>query len=217
MIETLVELLGNFYASNDLTNFEAISRNIHASIPNDLVSLQFLGLAYYRTGRIKDAIQIFDQAVRRKKTARKTDLHETDVLPQCNENSAEVCFLEATRSNPKLSGAWYDLGKAFLDLKRFEPAISAFRSAIIAQPAFAPAILALGQAALHVKDLATAEDGFSRLRKLQPNNDKAYLGLAMVYRKRRDFPTARACFVRARMLLGNLVGIENLKHRRCPD
>ena len=46
MIRTLVDLLGTFYASNDLSNFEFIARSIYSSVPGETVSLQFLGLAY---------------------------------------------------------------------------------------------------------------------------------------------------------------------------
>ena len=67
MIGTLVDLLGNFYVDNDLTHFETIARTLHASVPEDLVSLQFLGLAFYRTGRIDEAVSIFDKVVRRRK------------------------------------------------------------------------------------------------------------------------------------------------------
>jgi tetratricopeptide (TPR) repeat protein len=214
MIKTLVDLLGNFYASNDFTNFEAIARSIQSTIPNDPVSLQFLGLVYYRTGRIKDAAHIFDKLVRRRKPT--LDTEPTKITPDLppGDYAAAACYQAATQRSSKLAQAWYDLGNALLDLRKFRQAIPAFRSALKAQPESTQAMLAIGRTALQVGDLAAAEEGFSRLRELQPNNDEAYLGLAQIYRKRRDFATARACFVRARMLRGNRTGIDNLKTRR---
>jgi len=211
MIRTLVDLLGNFYANNDFTNFEAIARSIQATIPNDPVSLQFLGLVYYRTGRVKDAVRVFDKLVHWRKapsgaeaTAPKPDMPEGDY-------AAAVCYAAATQRSSKLAQAWYDLGTALLDLRKFKQAIPAFRSALIAQPDSTQTMLAIGRTALTVGDLVAAEESFSRLRELQPNNDEVYLGLARVYRKRRDFVTARACFIRARLLRGNGAGIDNLK------
>jgi len=208
MLSTLVDLLGNFYVSNDLPNFEAIARSIHAAVPGDQVSLQFLGLAYYRTGRVKDAIRIFDRVVRRRKPT-----HELERRQGPRDDSATAaCYREATRHCPELAQAWYDLGMVLQDLGKYEQAIPAYRSALIAQPKFPQALLAMGRAALHVDDLTAAEDGFSHLRALQPNNDEAYRGLGQIYRKRRDFATARACFVRVRMLRK---GIDNLANHRC--
>jgi len=214
MIRTLVDLLGNFYASNDFTNFEAIARSIQSTIPNDPVSLQFLGLVYYRTGRIKDAIRVFDKLVRRRKPALEAETKKiTSDLPS-GDYAAVACYQAATQPSSKLAKAWYDLGTVLLDLRKFRQAIPAFRSALIAQPESTQAMLAIGRTALQVGDLAAAEEGFSRLRELQPNNDEAYLGLGQIYRKRRDFATARACLVRARMLRGSRTGIDNLKSRR---
>lgn len=211
MIRTLVDLLGNFYANNDFANFEAIARSIQATIPNDPVSLQFLGLVYYRTGRVKDAVRVFDKLVHWRKVPSgaepkkpKPDLPEGDY-------AVTECYEAATRRSSKLAQAWYDLGSALLDLRKFKQAIPAFRSALIAQPESTQAMLAIGQTALQVGDLAAAEESFARLRELQPNNDQVYLGLTRVYRKRRDFVTARACLVRARLLRGNGAGIDNLK------
>ena len=135
-------------------------------------------------------------------------------LPQ-GDYAAAACYQAATQRSSKLGQAWYDLGTALLDLRKFKQAIPAFRSALIAQPESTQAMLAIGRTALQVGDLAAAEEGFSRLRELQPNNDEVYLGLGQIYRKRRDFATARACLVRARMLRGNRTGIDNLKSRRC--
>ena len=70
MISTLVEMLGRFYANNDLANVEVLARNIHAAVPCDQVSLLFLGLAYYKTGRSNEALNTFDKvsATRESKT-----------------------------------------------------------------------------------------------------------------------------------------------------
>lgn len=215
MIRTLVELLGNFYANSDFTNFEAIARSIQSTIPNDPVSLQFLGLVYYRTGRVKDAVKVFDRLMpwRRSVVESETQNPATRTLPPGDLAEVE-CYQAATRPSSMLAKAWYDLGNALLDLSKFRLAIPAFRNALMAQPESVEAMLAIGRTALQVGDLAAAEEGFSRLRAVQPNNGEAYLGLGQVYRKRRDFATARACFVRARLLRGNSPSIDNLSRRR---
>ena len=215
MISTLIELLGNFYARNDYINFEAIARSLLSIIPNDQVSLQFLGLVYYRTGRINDAIRIFDKVVRRRKPVPVIESGKRNTHLSHVDSATAACYQEATRQNPEMAQAWHDLGMALLDLKKYEQAIAAFRNALIAQPEFTEAMLALGQTALLIGNSAVAEEVFSRLRSLQPNNAEAYRGLGWMYRRRRDFATARACFVRLRMLRGKSTGIDNLAGKHC--
>jgi len=194
MIGALVDLLGNYYVSDDFTNVETIARSILSAIPDDQVSLQFIGLAYYRRGDFKEARSIFDKAVRRRKSAAKIEWKQGDAYLAHGDYAAAACYEAATRHNPDLAQAWHDLGAALQTLGKHEQAIPAFRSALIAQPMFPQAMLAMGRSALRINDLAAAEDSFSRLRALQPNNDEAYSGLGQVYRKRRDFCAARACF-----------------------
>ena len=216
MISTLFDLLANFYARNDFTNFEAIARNLLNAVPNDQVSLQFLGLAYYRTGRVKDAIRIFNKVVLRRKPA-KSEAEVGNASLASGDHAAAACYQEATRHSPELSQAWFDLGTALLELGKCKQAVPAFHNALLAEPESIQAMLALGQTALLINDLKVAEENFSGLQELQPNNADAYQGLGQVYRKRRDFATARACFVRVRLLQGGSNCIDNLSGRRTAD
>ena len=161
MISTLVDLLGNFYVNNDLTHFEAIARTLHASVPDDLVSLQFLGLAYYRTGRVDEAVSIFNKVLRRRKTLADAASKATNEIAG-DETCAAICYREATKRNPWLAKAWYDLGAALLKLKKSELAIPAFRSFLAAQPASSQALLALSQVGLSPETLGLDQVALSR-------------------------------------------------------
>lgn len=158
MISTLVDLLGNFYLNNDLTHFETIARTLHASVPDDLVSLQFLGLACYRTGRVDEAVSIFDKVLRRRKTLAGADSNEARNEIAGDDSCAAVCYQEATKHNPWLAKAWYDLGAVLLKLKKSELAIPAFRSYLAAQPATGQALLALDQVGLSPEKLAPDQE-----------------------------------------------------------
>ncbi|TMQ76415.1 hypothetical protein [Candidatus Accumulibacter phosphatis] len=46
MIDALFDLLGTFYQSGNFEQAEWIARSILQAIPDDIVSLQFLGLLY---------------------------------------------------------------------------------------------------------------------------------------------------------------------------
>lgn len=192
MICTLVDLLGNFYACNDLINFEAMARSLHTAIPGDQVSLQFLGLAYYRTGRIADAKSLFDKF---RPCGRVADGAVSGSVQSAEDDPATLaCYREATRHRPYIAKAWCDLGMVLIELGRVEQAISAFRNALKAHPAHAKVLQALGQAGLRANDLGAAHEGFSGLLRLQADNPAAYRGLGLIFRRRRKFSTARAFF-----------------------
>ena len=134
MISTLLDLLGNYYVSKDLASFEAVARSIHAAIPGDTISLQFLGLAYYRTGRIKDAKRIFDALIKRPMAVLEKCRSKAVVATIADDSAVTECYREATRKRPVLSQAWYDLGIVLLEIGRKEQAIAALRSALRANP-----------------------------------------------------------------------------------
>ena len=116
MISTLINLLGSFYESKEFSKAETIAHNIHTAIPRDQVSLKFLGLVYYRTGRINEAMRLFDQLERNPNCALATQ--ETSPL----DSAAVACAREATLRVPYLAQAWRDLGNALLKLRKFQRA-----------------------------------------------------------------------------------------------
>ncbi|MBK7952719.1 MAG: hypothetical protein IPK02_01445 [Candidatus Accumulibacter sp.] len=62
MINALFDLLGMFYQSGDFVQAEWMARSVLLAIPDDIVSLQLLGLVYYRTERRSKALQAFSAA-----------------------------------------------------------------------------------------------------------------------------------------------------------
>src|ERR1035437_9014063 len=124
MINTLVNLLGGFYESNDFAKVEAIARTIHKAVPGDEVSLKFLGLVYYRTGRIKDANRLFNR-VHRRASARPERIGTSS-------SAVAAVTREANRRVPYLAQAWCCLGSALMKQKGNEAAPKSFRKACLA-------------------------------------------------------------------------------------
>lgn len=201
MIGALMDLLAGYYVNGNFSRVEAIARSLLVAVPEDRVSLQFLGLAYYRSGRIDQAKRVFERVVnRRKKLLVRMPWHSHRLATGEVAAAATVCYTEATRPSAELAKTWFDLGVALDELGTPEKAIPAFNAALAAQPEFPEAMLAMGFAALQVGDLDVASDVFTRLRTQHPERWEAHWGLAQVFRRRRDFAAARACFSRARYL-----------------
>jgi len=119
MISTLIHLLGRSYESNDFAKAETIAHSIHKAVPGDEVSLKFLGLVYYRTGRIKDAMQLFDR-VHRRQSARPEKI-------ETGASAVAAVSQEATRRFPYLAQAWHELGCALMERKGRELAPQSFQ------------------------------------------------------------------------------------------
>lgn len=124
MISILIHLLGGSYESNDFAKAETIAHSIHKVVPGDQVSLKFLGLVYFRTGRITDAIHLFDR-VQSKQSA-------TPEKIEVDDSAVVAVSQEATRRVPYLAQAWRDLGCALLKLRNPDLSPQTFQSACLA-------------------------------------------------------------------------------------
>ena len=108
MISTLIHLLGSSYESKDYVRAESIAHRIHGAIPGDQVSLKFLGLVYYHTGRIVDAMKIFER-VQGKQTV---DAEPAEKTMEGVDFAETAVSREAGRRVPYLAQAWRELGNA---------------------------------------------------------------------------------------------------------
>ena len=124
MISTLVNLLGGFYESNDFAKVEAIAHSINKAVPGDEVSLKFLGLVYYRTGRTKEAMRLFNRVHRRSST--RPEKIET------NTSAVAAVAREATRRVPYLAQAWCDLGSVLMKQKGNDAVAPSYQRACLA-------------------------------------------------------------------------------------
>lgn len=133
MISTLINLLGSFYESKEFGKAESIAHSIHTAIPGDQVSLKFLGLVYYRTGRINEAIRLFDQLER----APDAPLLKPGTPLVSVDSAVVACAREATLRTPYLAQAWRELGNALSKSRSFQRAPQSLQSSLFAQQALA--------------------------------------------------------------------------------
>ena len=100
MIGALTELLGYFYQVGHFTQLEAVARTILTTIPDDTVSLHFLGLAYLRTGRASAAARLF----RKERGKIQDGQRMTAVSPaQEAQTAADDCYRATTELNPRFA------------------------------------------------------------------------------------------------------------------
>ncbi len=141
MINALFDLLGMFYQSGDFVQAEWMARSILLAIPDDIVSLQLLGLVYYRTDRRTKALQAF--------TAAEEDTCDSRGPADFDHSlqASAQCLQAASGHGSALADAWYELGLILFRLRRYQQAINALQAALSARPNLRKARRAIGRIA----------------------------------------------------------------------
>ena len=145
MIDALFDLLGAFHEKGDFVQAERMAHRIMQAIPDDTVSLQFLGLIYYRSGRRDEAMQAFNSAARHSRHCSRVD---------GSLRASTQCLRAASSQGSALAGAWYELGLVLLRLRRFRQSMDALQSALSTRPDFPAAQRAIE----HIRRLHFAKD-----------------------------------------------------------
>jgi tetratricopeptide (TPR) repeat protein len=117
MIYTFIDFLAACYKAGNFPQMETIARTMLDVVPDNLVSLLFIGLALYQTGRLDDAYLIFKSAV-----ASQDPLAER-AEPKVCETANAALFRAATRPQSGLSDAWRDIASALYKLELLKPAV----------------------------------------------------------------------------------------------
>jgi tetratricopeptide (TPR) repeat protein len=122
MITALIDLLGTFYQAGNPGQMAVIARSMLATIPDDLVALQFLGLALYQLGRIDAAHRVF------RRVADRFDSDPQSGLSTTLESAAVTNYREATQPASGLAEAWYRIGSILSRFGFHNAAEQAFRA-----------------------------------------------------------------------------------------
>lgn len=132
MITAFIDFLAQFYQTGNLAQMEVIARSMLAAIPDDLVALQFLGLALYQTGR-------FDEAYRALKRA--ADIQDLSELRKVSPEFGSVGTVvqrEATRAYSGLADGWSRIAQILRRFRMYKSSNRAFEAALASGGAAAP-------------------------------------------------------------------------------
>lgn len=131
LIPALVDLLGSYWQAGDLAQVEVVARSLLASIPDDLVALQFLGLVQYRRGHHESALRLFRRAAAAPIPGRVAG------AAAGLETASELAYREATRPGSLLAEGWREIAELLARHGLRQPARAARLAAFRAR---APAI-----------------------------------------------------------------------------
>ena len=127
MISALVDLLGSYYQAGNWDQLEIVARTMLAAMPDDIVSLQFLGLALYEAGRHTDAYLAFGQA------ASRLDGQPGERFETTCDRAASITFRTAIHPHSGLADGWWHIAGALTKFGFRKAAHSACRAALSSQ------------------------------------------------------------------------------------
>lgn len=127
MITALIDLMGAYYQAGNLPQMAVMARSILASIPNDLVAMQFLGLALYQMGRIEAARGVFARV------CALMDGHVRTAPDTTGEVAAATVYHHARTPASNLGEAWQQIAGAMRSLGFREPAVRAYEMSLAAK------------------------------------------------------------------------------------
>lgn len=127
MITALIDLMATYYQAGNLNQMTVIARSLLSSIPNDVVAMQFLGLALYQMGRIEAARRVFAKVCALMERSPAGD------LPTTGETAASTVYRQARAPASGLGEAWRQIARAMRSLGFREAAARAYGMSLAAQ------------------------------------------------------------------------------------
>jgi tetratricopeptide (TPR) repeat protein len=155
---------------------------------NNVVAYNGLGVTYDNLGRLTEAIEAFQQAIRIRPAY--TDAYYNvvaynglgvtyDKLGRRQE--AIEAFQQAIRIMPAYTDAYYNLGITYSNLGLWTEAIEAFQQAIKLKPDYVDAYNNLGNAYDEFGYRQEAIEAYKQAIKIKPDNSEAHYNLGVVY------------------------------------
>lgn len=127
MITAMIDLMGAYYQAGNLQQMAVMARSILTAVPNDLVALQFLGLALYQMGRIEAARRVFARV------STLADRQAANDLPTTGETAATTVYRQARAPASGLGEAWQQVAHAMRRLGFRQAAARAYEMSLAAK------------------------------------------------------------------------------------
>jgi tetratricopeptide (TPR) repeat protein len=142
------------------------------------------GLAYYESGKYKDAIDAYKRAIKVDPDYTYAHLNlGVAYLKSHMQKNAVQALKRLTRIDPDDAKGHYNLGVAYYESGKYKDAIEAFKQAIRINPDFVDAHYNLGKAYGRAGKYKDAIDAYKQAIKIDPDNTYAHLNLGVAYLK----------------------------------
>lgn len=149
------------------------------------------GNVFEDQGRLDEAMQCYEAAIRIAPTLGRAHLNRGNVLLAKNDGEGAVeAYLTALADNPEYASAHFNLGNAYLHLNHSKAALSAYNAALALKPDFVDAEVARGIALDDLGELAMSAASSRRVLELKPDYTQAHSNLLFSHNYRADRPAS---------------------------
>lgn len=169
-------------AKGDWNGLLVLARRWTAAFPESALARGMLGEAYYHSGRHRQAIDAFHEALRINPRLESAWYNLGVAYGNSSQRMRAIdAYREALRINPRDEAAWYNLGVAYDDSDQNTQAIDAYRQALRITPTDQQAWINLGLAYSKSNQGTQAVEAYRRALRINPQETKAWLGLGIAY------------------------------------
>jgi protein O-GlcNAc transferase len=199
-----------YYQKGELEQAESLMQEVLRKQPDNLKSLNFLGMILYKLGKYEPALAYFRKALTY--APRSADLHYNagNVLKDSGRfDEAITHYQSALQANPEHFESLHNLGNVYQRKNQVDQAILYYQEALKRNPNIADAYYNLGTIAQDKKYLNEAVLFYQKALQLNPNLDDACYKLGTVYADTEQLADAMSCYQKALQINPRLAPAHN--------
>jgi protein O-GlcNAc transferase len=154
------------------------------TLEQDALRLIDEGNAFEQEGRMEEAMQRYEAALRLAPNLARAHLNRGNILLEGDNTQAAIdAYATALVHDPNYAVAHYNTGNAYVQAGRHEAALAAYRAAIALKPDFADAEVAMGCVLEDLGQLDAAVASYRRALKINPSYVEVYGNLGQALQK----------------------------------
>lgn len=181
----------------DYKNAENYLRRAYTADPENAEYLASLANAVLKLDRLEEAIKLFEKAVELDGENQSARVGLANALHEKNDPEASIAyFQDAVRRAPEAPGPLSHLGRALIDARRFDEAVTTIMKSLELQISFAPAHTALGEAFYAMGMLKESLESHKTSLLLDPQDIYAHNKIADTYAKLNQYDQAHEHYQR---------------------
>jgi len=186
------------HQKGQLSQAEAIYRQLLGIDPANPDALHLLGVIAYQTGNHQAAVDMIGQAIEIKPAYAEAYSNRGNALQELNQlDAALASFDKAIELKPDFAEAYYSRGNALQELKQFEYALASFDKAIELKTDYTYAYSNRGNALQELKQFEAAIANYDKAIELKQDFAEAYSNRGNALQELNQLDAALASFDKA--------------------
>ncbi|MGP8260357.1 MAG: tetratricopeptide repeat protein [Acidobacteriaceae bacterium] len=174
-VDLLLQKAITYHQDGQLSQAEALYRQILHISPQHSAALHFLGLIAFQVGQSEAALDLFDRAIQANPEYAEAYCSRGNALYQLMRYATAVdSYDKAIRLNPTQAEAHHNRGAALHAMQQHEDALQSYNEAIRLNPDYVEAYCSRGNALQKLKQFQAAVDSYDKAIRLNPKYAVAY-------------------------------------------